>query len=294
VRSFSTALEAHLARNAFICADLYEFDIGGTTYRLTSCDRNLTGVAPANASTYTAAVIERSRVRSSDGLQVDDLDITVMHGGGSIGGVPWVTRALAGDIDGASVRMYRAFLLPADFSMVGCYLRFAGVVGPTEPGSTTMRVIVAVSADDFATPFPSLDWAETCIWTLGGPGCDYAGTLDYNVTVGDESGPGWLHIETLPGGGALAQTAFGAGTITSAGVTRTIGPMWAYPDPAPYNGMTITSGYGFTVSPAWDVAPVAASTAVMRLGCTHYANYCDIFYSNLTHHQGVRFPPANR
>ena len=289
MRSFETALEAHLARNAFVCADLYEFDIGGTTYRFTSCDRDLTGVAPADAETYTSGVFERSRIRASDGLQVDDLDLTLSHGGGSVGGTAWVARALAGDLDEAPARLYRAYLNPSDFSMVGCYLRFEGVTSQIQPGSTTMRLVVAVSANQFARPFPALTYEETCIWTLGGPGCDYAGTLEYNVTVGDESGLGWLHIESLPTG-VTDSYEFAMGTITVAGVKRSIVFMWDYPDPGP-SGMVITSGFGFQVSPAWDTVPVAASTAVMRRGCNRYASTCDSFYDNLTHHMGVRYPP---
>ena len=290
MRSFTAGLEAHLARNVFVCADLYEFDVAGATYYFTSHNSNLTGVAPASVETYTAAVIERSRIRGADGLQVDDLDITLAHGGGSLGGTTWVRRALDGDLDEAPVRVYRAFLNPSDFSMVGAYSRFAGVISQIDLASTSIRMVVAVSANQFALPFPTLTWEKTCIWTLGEPGCDYAGTMEYTVTIGAQSGLGWLHIDALPTG-VTDVLEFLMGTVTVAGIRRSVANAWPYTDDGP-DGIVITSGFGIQVTPAWTAVPVSGQSAIVRRGCTRYANACEIVYDNLTHHQGVRYPPV--
>ena len=120
-------------------------------------------------------------------------------------------------------------------------------------------------------------------------GCDYAGALEYAVTIGAQSGLGWLHIDALPTG-VTDVIEFHMGTITVAGVRRSVGGAWAYPDDGP-QGMTITSGYGIWVTPAWTAVPVEGQSAIVRRGCTRYANACEIVYDNLTHHQGVRYPP---
>lgn len=291
MRALSAALSTHLERNAFLCADLFEFDVGGTTYRFTNASANLTGVSPAAAATYTAANIDRERIRTADGLQVDELEIAVCGSAELLGSKSWARTALDGDLDEAPVRVYRAYLDPTTKAAIGCYLRFSGVASTIDPGSTSVRIVVVVSANAFKGPFPSLAWSETCLWTLGGPGCDYVGTIDYNVTVGSQSGANWLHIAALPAGVAAAYE-FAMGTITVAGVTRSIQNMWDYPDDPPFPEMVIGSGFGFWVSPAWDAVPVAGTTAVMRRGCMRFPNACETFYSNLTHHMGVRYPPA--
>lgn len=281
MRTLSTALATYLEGNAYLCADLFEFDVGGSTYRLTNASQNLTGVSPAAASTYTAANIDRERIRSADGLQVDDLEISVAHGGTEgLGAKTWVRLALDGDLDEAPARAYRAYLAKTTHAVIGCYLRFAGVVAQVEPGSTSMRIVIAVSTNRFGASFPAVTYEQLCVWNLGGTGCDFAGTLDYSVTAGGDSTSTLFHIESLPGGVSGPEKFF-MGTVTSAGFVRTI-----------TNITNQSVGYGLVVSPAFPSAIVVGSTGVARLGCNKTAGVCDGWHNNLVNFMGAPVAPA--
>lgn len=285
MRTLSTPLASRLRKSALLRADLFEFDVGGTTYRFTNASLNLTGVSPAAAATYAPANIDRDRIRSSDGLQVDDLELTISGGTDLLGSKTWTRSALDLDLDGAPVRVFRAYLNPGAFTVSGCYLRFAGVVSQVEVGSTSLRLVVAVSANEFARPFPSLTYEESCIWNLGDAGCAWPGTVAYNVTIGADSGGDWLHIAALPDG-ITSSSEFHMGTVEVAGQVSSVQLAWDYPDPPPDPRMVINSGFGIWVAPEWRALQVGA-TAVVRRGCSHSPSVCDGTYSNLEHYMGA-------
>lgn len=279
MRDLPTPLLALLESDHFVCADLYEFDLGATTYYLTSCDRDLTGIAPAAVETYTATNIDRERIRASDGLQVDDLDISIAHDlSAALGSKTWVDLALDGDLDDAPIRVYRAYLRTSDWSMVGCYLRFQGFVSTADPGSTTLRLVSVVSTDDFERPFPSFTYEQFCIWNFAGPGCEWVGTVDFTVTADATSTNEMLAIDALPGG-ITDLIQFLNGTVTSGGIMRTI-----------ISSAAGGVGYQFTVSPAFPA--VVTGSVTLSLGCRKWASTCETSYDNLTHYMGAPIAPA--
>jgi hypothetical protein len=288
VRSLPAALASYLQGNDYLCADLFEFDVGGTTYRLTNSDRDLVGVAPASG-TYTAANIDRERIRSSDGLQVDDLELVVATGEELLG-KSWFRLVMDGDLDEAPVRVYRAYLNKVSLGVVGCYLRFSGVVLKLEPGSTTTRLVVAVSANEFGRPFPAVSYESECVWNFAGPGCDYSGAVEFTATVGAESTATILQIDAMPGG-APAIYKFWKGTVTSGDFTRTTTSAEAAGGGSDV-GADITTGYGFRVSPAFPAPLVAGSTVTIRAGCGKTAALCNDWWSNLVNFMGAPVAPA--
>ena len=290
MRSLTAALASYLQGNEYLCVDLFEIDVGGVTYYLTNASQSVTGIAPATATAYTAANIDRDRVRASDGLQVDDLDVTVAHvGTEGLGALTWVELALSGALDHAPIRVYRGYLRPASLTLVGCYLRFAGLVTIADPGSTTIRLQAAVSADGFGSPVPGVAWQSKCIWTLGDLGCGWVGTIPYDVTIGAESRVNWFHIETMPGG--LAPADFVGGTITVAGVARTVYYAGAAGDPFPIPH--VDTGFVFVVVPGWlSLSQFVGDTATMRRGCDAAAATCDTIYSNLARYMGAPHAPV--
>lgn len=279
MRTLGAGIYWAIGQEQFVCTDLYEIDVGGVTYYLTSCDRDLTGIAPADVETYTATNIDRERIRASDGLQVDDLDVSIAHDlTAALGSKTWVDLALDGDLDEAPVRVYRAYLNPSGWSVVGCYLRFQGVVSTADPGSTTLRIVSVVSSDDFSRPFPSFTYEQFCIWNFAGPGCEWVGTVDFTVTADVTSTNEILAIDTLPGG-ITDLVQFLSGTVTSGGIMRTI-----------IASEDVGALYHFTVSPAFPVAVTGSVT--LSLGCRKWAATCETSYDNLTHYMGAPIAPA--
>ncbi len=114
-RQLSAPLEALLAaNNALVMADLYVFDspvLGIARYTSWGADVTYSG----DAYTAGGVVLTRDRVRSKLGLNIDQLDIEVGHGGSALYGatpITWSSAALSGALDGAGVKLYRAFFKP--------------------------------------------------------------------------------------------------------------------------------------------------------------------------------------
>ena len=300
MRTLSTALLNYLSlpgapspagSRAFVVADLFEFTVAATTYYFTNYDVDLTGVAPATVTTYTAGsiVLPRIRVRQSSGLQVDDLEITVGHGGtATLGGKTWVRRALDGDLDGAMFKTFRAFITPPS-TVTGAVLLFSGEVASLEPASTSIRLVANVPTGRFNTRFPTMTVQPNCVWDLGSTGCGWGGTLDNPVTLAAGSTDAVLQITTLPTGSTGSPYLFfQGGAMLGSGYRRSI----------------IDTGgsfgaYTFTVSPPFPAGTVApligvANACSLRRGCNKTIGVCDAWYSNSVHFLGAPQAPSSQ
>jgi hypothetical protein len=280
VRILTTPLLALLSTEQFVCADLYEITLGATTYYLTSCDRDLVGIAPASVETYVSTHIDRERIRASSGLEVDDLEVQIAHDlTAALGSKSWGALAMDGDLDEAPLRVFRAYLQPSDWSVVGCYSRFEGVISTADPGSTTLRIVAKVNAADFGLPFPGITWEEKCIWNLTEPGCDYAGTVaSYTVTPETVSTSTLLVMAALPGAEPI--TAFAGGTITRGAEVRTVVS----------SGIAVI-GYWCQADPAFSSALGGGGDVVLAMGCSKLAADCETAFANLDHFMGAPLAP---
>lgn len=293
MRTKTGTLDTHLATGLYELADLYEIDVWGTTYRLTSCDRNITGIAPASTAVYssTGAMFQRDRVRQSDGLQVDDLELVLAHGGtATLGSKTWVKAALDGDLDGAPFRLYRAYLDKTTFAMIGGTLLFSGRVAVAEPSSTEARIVVSVPSKTFNSRFPATVLQPNCVWALGDAGCGYAGTLSASLTVASGSTSTVVRFASLPGGFPIAQ--FLNGLLTVGTDRRAItavaaagdGSSWAPP-----------SGYAFRVFPPLPAASVTAgTTGTAYRSCPKTVAACLGTFNNLARFLGAPYAPTSK
>jgi len=295
MRVLPPALRTAISQGKLVCADLFQIDATGTTYYFTNCDRDL--VLPEFAEpVYISMDISRGRIRASDGLEIDDFEIEIAHGGGGdLAGYTWVAAALADVLDEAPVRVYRAVLEPSDWSVIGAYLRFSGVVTDVEPGSSIMRLVVSASGNGFSRAFPNATYEKTCVWAFGGPGCDFPSTIDFTVTAGAESTVKVLHIATLPGGLTGAHL-FLAGFVTVGSESRTIIDA-AAAGAGTGVGTMVSTGYGFLLSPSFAVAIPDTATVGLSRGCIKTAAVCAPtgvggWLDNLDHFMGAPVAPA--
>ncbi|MEI6226317.1 MAG: DUF2163 domain-containing protein [Deltaproteobacteria bacterium] len=278
---------APAGNRAFMAADLFEFTVAGTTYYRTNFDRDLTGVAPATVTTYTSsgAVLPRVRLRQTAGLSVDDLELDVGHGGtATLGAKTWVRRALDGDLDKAPLRLFRAFLDPTTFAVVGTVLLFDGQISDMEPGAAEMRLVATVSTKEFNASFPKVLVEPNCIWDLGSTDCGFAGTLNYTATLTAGSTASLLNVATVPGGLAGAYLFF-QGAAQVAGLWRLISNAGDTPTP------------NFTVSPPFPAGVVegligSAGALTVRRGCAKTPGWCATYFSNIAHYLGAPNAPT--
>ena len=238
MRTLTAGLTTHLGLRAFVPVDLYELVVGGTTYRYTTHGSNLTGVSPAPTSTFTAYTVRSGSQRASSGLEADDLEVIVDHGGtGSIGGKDWVTAALDGDLDGAAFTRYEGFVDTSTGLLAGCVVAFIGDVAEVEPASTYLRLVVSVPAKRFNTKFPTLVCAPNCVWDFGSTGCGYSGPMNFTATLAAGSTLSKIYLSALPGSlpGTGSIWHFDRGYATVGGLRRsvTVHSSAAYLVPAP-------------------------------------------------------------
>ncbi len=272
---------------SFVATDLFEFTVSGTTYYLTNFDRNLTGVVPATVGTYSAAgaILPRVRLRQSAGFEVDDLELLVGHGGSTtLGAKTWLRRAFDGDLDAAPVKVFRAFLNPSTFAVVGAFLLFDGKIQDLEPGASEMRLVVSVPTKQFDEKFPKLQVQPNCIWDLGSVDCGWAGTLDYTATIAAGSTASVIYVSAVPGG--LDASKFMQGAAQVGGHWRAITNTGIDPSP------------NFVMSPPFPPGVVealigTAGALTVRLGCTKQYGVCGEYFDNIAHYLGAPEAPSS-
>lgn len=295
MRSVSTALQTLLTGNVFVLADLYDWTVRGTTYYLTNSDRNISW----NGHTYAAGAdrvgptFTRNRVRQTASLQLDDLEITVYHGGAAtIGDVTWAQAALRGHLDNATVLLQRAYLDPANsYAVVGALEMFSGTVGIVEPASTSMRVTVRSAASQMDRKVPRNIMSQQCSFDFMGPGCAYPAT----------GGPGgqalWTNVAGSSGGTDTATTIYinqgrAADYFNGGFVTVTAGGLTGYARQIVSSAVVDSTHHSITISPPLPSAPDSAARYTIARGCDKWAMTCRDQYGWLVHHQS--FPCAPR
>ena len=168
------------AQNAII-ADLFTFELlSGTTLRYTSLDVDVT----YNGNTWAAnaPVIEREKVRSVVGIEVDTMKLTVSpRSGDMIDGVPWIAAVRSGALDGARVTLRRAYFDRTTQQ----FLRLPGTSG--NYASTPDSVANSVTGDiDIRVKVAMDDWtpstARGLVVKRGNGAGQYAWQLIVNIS----------------------------------------------------------------------------------------------------------------
>lgn len=166
MKSASPALIALLnAGGPYIMADLFTFTlIDGTVLRYTSWDMDVS--YGGNVFSSTGPQFERSKVRTVIGIEVDTLDMTV-HASPAhqINGVAWLQAAARGVLDGATVKLERAFFSAAP-AVVGAYVNFMGRVADMTVTRTEARLVVKSDLELLNVQMPRNLYQPGCKHTL--------------------------------------------------------------------------------------------------------------------------------
>lgn len=137
-------------------------------YRYTSWDVPLTYAG--NTYSATGPLIERDRVRSVIGVEVDTLRLRVYADDAMLmEGQPFIRAAVKGVLDGATVQLDRAFLDGS--TIVGTVSMFSGRVSHVEASRSQASIDVASDVELLNTSMPRKLYQAGCQHTLYDIGC---------------------------------------------------------------------------------------------------------------------------
>jgi uncharacterized phage protein (TIGR02218 family) len=283
VKSASPTLIALLSSaRQFWMADLYTFTLVDTTVlRYTSADIDIT--TGGNTFSHNGPIISRSRTRVALGTAVDQLDLNITATAETLlSGLPWLQAITNGALDGAEVKLERAFAAsPEDAiagNIAGTVNLFEGRVSETTTDSLTSKVIVRSWLELLNTPLPHNLYQPPCGNSLYDTGCGvsraaYAafgavasGSTRQSINCGLGNPAGYFDI------GEIVMTSG-----QNLGVIRTVRSYapgvvaLAYPLPKP-----VSVGDTFTIYP----------------GCDKRLTTCDTKFGNKPRFRGTPFVPV--
>lgn len=126
-------------------------------------------------------LISRGQTHSTVGVDVATLSITMQIGDDStIANVPAAAFALAGGLDGATVRVDRVFAANWSAPVTGNLNVFIGNVADVEVTGTSIEIEAKSELEKLNQVLPKNVYQAGCIHTLYGPGC---GLVAANFTV---------------------------------------------------------------------------------------------------------------
>lgn len=261
-------------------ADLYTFTLaGGSVYRFTNAVTDLV----AGAYTFSSAgpLITRSSIRTVVGVQVDSLDVTLMADENVfLNGIPWLKAIANGALDGAYLKMERAYMPTwADLVNGGTIIQFSGRVSEIVVTRTNAQIKVNSDLELLNIKMPRNMYQPGCVHTLYDSGCAVArASFTSTASITSTSTTSTINASAL----TQAANYFSMGVITftsgaNAGLSRTVKSFSAgvvglsYPLP---NVPSIGDGFG--------IVP----------GCDKMQATCSGKFANLANFRGFPFVPV--
>ncbi len=186
MKSASVALQAILATNEFLYADLYTFTlVDGTVLRWTSFDTDV----PANGNTFSSGGLggpffdrkdNKAKCHWKIGVEVDTLVFDVVPGAATIAGEPFLSAVRQGVFDGAELELDRAFFSPTapgrfpPFTVqpaMGVVVLFVGRVDEVDAGRSLATYTVNSHLELLTANLPRNLYQAGCVNTLGDASC---------------------------------------------------------------------------------------------------------------------------
>lgn len=173
MKSASTALIALLAGNQFVMADLLTLTtIGGSVYRYTSADIDLTVGANTFLSAACGVMFKRGRTRVVIGVEVDTLEVTFQASAtGQLLGTSFLAAVHNGALDGARLKLERVFMPTWGDTSAGTLVLFSGRVAESSFSRTEARVTVKSDLELLNIKMPRNLYQPACVHTLFDSGC---------------------------------------------------------------------------------------------------------------------------
>lgn len=261
-------------------ADLYTFNLkDGTQLRYTGYDRPIT-VGAANF-THNNVRINRTNIKMVVGIEVDVMTLTAFADTTHlVNGVPFLHACHLGNMDGASVKLERAFLVPGTSLVVGSLVMFSGIVGNVQITKTSATMTVNSDLILLNTPLPRNVYQPGCIWTLFDTGC-VLNKNNFRDSPTVAAGSTILKVRTNSvrptGYFDLGQLQFTSGALS--GVIRAV---------KSYNSVNGE----FTLARPLASVPQAGDGMFAWPGCDKTQATCTNKFNNVIHFRGYPYVPA--
>jgi uncharacterized phage protein (TIGR02218 family) len=280
MKSASPALISLLNSGAdFQMADLWTLTLsGGTVIRWSGADVPL--VYNGNAYALGPA-IDRGAISEKRGVDVQTLTMTIYaNGSDTINGSPLIPFIANRGLDGANVRLDRAFLTDWNLPVVGAINRFAGkVTSIGEISGSSVQVTISSWLVLLNVNMPPELYQAGCLHTVYDAGCGLAassfsatGTVAIGATQTSFSSNLTGHANIY----AQGRIQFTSGANT--GVIRAV---------------KANDGAGnFTLIGPLPAAPANGDTFLATQGCDLTKATCQTKFANLARFKGTPFVPV--
>lgn len=262
----------------FWMADLYTITLSdGTVLRYTSADIDV--VVGLETFLCTGPLIKRSTTRVALGISVDSLDLTISATNDILlSGLPWLHAISNGALDGAVVKLQRAFSATPGGSIEGTVNLFEGRVSDTTTESASARVMVMSFLELFSINLPRNLYQPPCGYSVYDSGCGLsraAFAVNSNIASGSTNRVINCALTQATGYFDIGDIQFTSGN--NLGVIRTV---------KSYTPGVITLAYPlpkvFSVGDTFSIAP----------GCDKREVTCDTTFGNKERFRATPYVPV--
>jgi len=287
MKSASAPLITLLASGNFQKADLWTLTLrNGTVVRWSGADV----AVYANGHNYVMGpAIDRGAISEKIGIEVATLELTInANANDLIAGVPVIPFIIGRGLDGANVRLDRAFMADWGVPAAGTVLRFSGrVTSVGEISGSTARVTVSAWTILLNVNMPPHLYQSTCLHNVYDSGCTLnpasfssSGTVQAGVVGPPDTRPTqttWLsNLTGVPDKFSLGRLTFTSGANN--GLARSI--------------RTNAGDGAFEIINPLPVKPSAGDTFTAYWGCDRTSTTCSGKFNNLANFKGCEFVPS--
>lgn len=263
--------------NAFLMADCYTFTLtNGTVLKYAAYDVDVT--FSGNTWLANAPVITRNSVRTVIGLEVGTLQINISPSDNDmIGSQTWLQAVCSGVLDGAAVKLDRAFL-DVNGVVAGIVNQFTGYAAQASIDRMTIEMTANSPLDALSVQMPRNLYQASCQHALYDAGC--GANKSAFTAIGAITGvPTKLTFNGLVAGND-GRYNLGVLQITSGALAGT--------------KRSVKSWYGnvFTLLNPLPIAPSEGDTFTVSAGCDRTTSTCTAVFNNGANYKGFPFIPV--
>jgi uncharacterized phage protein (TIGR02218 family) len=265
----------------FQTADLWTITLnGGSVIRWSGEDKELV----ANGNTFALGpAIERGAISEKVGLEVATLTMKIIADGADlINGTPLIPFIRKRGLDGANVKLEKAFLPDWTQPVTGTVLRFSGRVTSVGPISgSTVEVTVSSWAILLNVNMPANLYQSACMHSVYDAGCALnANDFDVSSTVTSSPAP---TLTSFDSGLSTTANDFAQGYViftsgANSGVRATV--------------KSNDGSGGFVLVRPLPSVPAAGDAFTAYPGCDLTRGRCSTRFNNLGRHKATPFVPV--